>query len=73
MATAGGQIEVGTVRRYLHRNDDNSCWFGRWNYSLRWIQSSGCKTDKIVPKWKPMQLTLDLLNDPHNYEFKRKK
>jgi hypothetical protein len=48
MATAGGQIEVGTVRRYLHRNDDNSCWFGRWNYSLRWIQSSGSKTDKIV-------------------------
>jgi biopolymer transport protein ExbB len=48
MATAGKQIEVGTVRRYLHRNDDNSCWFGRWNYSLRWIQSSGSKTDKIV-------------------------
>jgi hypothetical protein len=45
---AGGQIEVGTVRRYLHRNDDNSCWFGRWNYSLRWIQSSGSKDRKIV-------------------------
>jgi hypothetical protein len=48
MATAGGQIEVGALSEGLHRNDDNSCWFSGWNYSLRWIQSFGSKTDKIV-------------------------
>jgi biopolymer transport protein ExbB/TolQ len=40
MATAGGQIEVGTLSEGIYTCDDNSCWFGRWNYSLRWIQSS---------------------------------
>jgi biopolymer transport protein ExbB len=47
MATAGGQIEA-TVRRYLHRNDDNSCWFGRWNIAYVGYNHLVVKTDKIV-------------------------
>jgi biopolymer transport protein ExbB len=72
MATAGGQIEVGTVRRYLHLTTTvvglvvGIIAYVGYNHLV-------VKTDKIVHTWKPMQLTFRLIKRPHNYEFKRKK
>jgi hypothetical protein len=43
MATAGGQIEVGAPSEGIYTAMTTTGWFGRWNYSLRWIQSSGSK------------------------------
>jgi hypothetical protein len=58
MATAGGQIEVGAPSEGIYTAMTNSCWFSRWNYSLRWIQSSGSKDrQNCFTTWKPMQLT----------------
>jgi hypothetical protein len=37
---------------------------GRWNYSLRWIQSSGSKDRQNCSQWKPMQLTFRLIKRP---------
>jgi hypothetical protein len=68
MATAGGQIEVG-VRRNLYRYDNYRCWTCCGYYCLCWIT---IKQIKSYIKWKPMLLTFRF-NDPHNYEFKRKK
>jgi hypothetical protein len=61
MATAGGQIELALSEGIYMTTTVVGCG---WNYSLRWIQSSGSKTDKIVHRWKPMQLTFRLIKRP---------